>query len=128
MRKLEQLCLHYLECTINTRNVLEALCNAAQLKLYFIKEFCLKFVVKETNYSQIVMSREFEGLDRALMVEVIRRKQSPPICSVAPNVCCALPEHTTEPPGKNNVIICRCSTYTHFGRWDLAGALATVVN
>ncbi|KAF4516879.1 hypothetical protein B566_EDAN011223 [Ephemera danica] len=99
MRKLEQLCLHYLECTINTRNVLEALCNAAHLKLYFIKEFCLKFVVKETNYNQIVMSREFETLDRALMVEVIRRKQAPPACFQAPPVCCTQLEQTTDLAG-----------------------------
>ncbi|XP_065333126.1 leucine-zipper-like transcriptional regulator 1 isoform X1 [Cloeon dipterum] len=97
MRKLEQLCLHYLECTINTRNVLEALCNAAQLKLYVIKEFCLKYIVKETNYSQIVMSREFENLERALMVEIIRRKQAPPACCLAPPVCCAQLDHTAEP-------------------------------
>jgi len=99
MKKLEQLCLHYLECTITTRNVLEALCNAAQLKLYVIKEFCLKFVVKETNYSAIVMSRDFENLERALMVEIIRRKQAPPVCCMAPPVCCSQPEHTTEPAG-----------------------------
>lgn len=42
MRRLEQLCVQYLEATINHRNVLVALCNAASLKLFFIKEFCLK--------------------------------------------------------------------------------------
>jgi leucine-zipper-like transcriptional regulator 1 len=99
MRKLEQLCLHYLECTINTQNVLEALCNASQLKLGVIKEFCLKYVVKDNNYSQIVMSREFENLERALMVEIIRRKQSPPVCCMAPPVCSSQPEHATEPAG-----------------------------
>lgn len=77
MRRLEQLCIQYLEATINYRNVLEALHNASILKLYFIKEFCLKFIVKETNYTQIVMSKEFENLDKALMVEIIRRRQMP---------------------------------------------------
>ena len=42
MQRLELVCIQYLEATINLRNVLVALCNAANLKLYFIKEFCLK--------------------------------------------------------------------------------------
>ncbi|KAK0167024.1 hypothetical protein PV327_004475 [Microctonus hyperodae] len=79
MKRLEQLCVHYLEATINHANVLEALHNAAHLKLHFIKEFCLGFVVKDSNYNQIVMSREFETLDRVLMVEIIRRRQMPQI-------------------------------------------------
>ena len=64
--------------------------------LEFLKEYCFRFVIKESNYSQvqytrsaffsfltpvpafqIVMSKEFETLDRDLMVEVIRRKQCP---------------------------------------------------
>ena len=77
MKRLEQLCVHYLDATINHANVLEALHNAAHLKLYFIKDLCLNFVVKESNYNQIVMSQEFETLDQPLMVEVIRRKQLP---------------------------------------------------
>lgn len=77
MKRLEQLCVHYLEATINHANVLEALHNAAHLDLYFIKELCLSFVVKDSNYNQIVMSQEFETLDQPLMVEVIRRKQMP---------------------------------------------------
>lgn len=75
MKRLEQLCVHYLEATINHANVLEALHNAAHLQLYFIKEFCLSFIVKDSNYNQIVMSQEFETLDQPLMVEIIRRRQ-----------------------------------------------------
>lgn len=82
MRRLEQLCVLYLEATINHRNVLEALHNASHLQLYFIKEFCLKFIVKETNYNQIVMSKEFETLEQPLMVEIIRRQQMPQIRSL----------------------------------------------
>ncbi|XP_012223748.1 leucine-zipper-like transcriptional regulator 1 isoform X3 [Linepithema humile] len=77
MERLEQLCINYLEATINHANVLEALRNAVHLKLYFIKEFCLSFVVKENNYNVIVMSQEFETLDQPLMVEIIRRRQMP---------------------------------------------------
>lgn len=83
MKRLEQLCVHYLEATINHANVLEALHNAAHLKLYFIKEFCLSFVVKDSNYNQIVMSQEFETLDQPLMVEIIRRRQMPQTRSYA---------------------------------------------
>jgi len=77
MERLEQLCVNYLEATISHTNVLEALRNAVHLKLYFIKEFCLSFVVKENNYNLIVMSQEFETLDQPLMVEIIRRRQMP---------------------------------------------------
>ena len=42
-----------------------------------LQEYCLRFVVKDCNYSQIVMSREFETLEQPLMVEIIRRKQMP---------------------------------------------------
>ncbi|XP_075219325.1 leucine zipper like transcription regulator 1 isoform X2 [Lycorma delicatula] len=82
MCRLEQLCVKYLEATINHQNVLEALHNASQLKLYYIKEFCLKFIVKESNYNKIIMSKEFETLDQPLMVEVIRRQRIPQIRSL----------------------------------------------
>lgn len=77
MRWLEHLCIQYLEATINTQNVLEALKYASHLKLYFLKEFCLKFITKETSYTQIVMSKEFELLEQPLMVEIVRRRQIP---------------------------------------------------
>lgn len=77
MKRLEQLCVNYLETTISLENVLVALHNAVLLKLLFIKEFCLSFIVKENNYNHIVMSQEFENLDRPLMVEIIRRRQMP---------------------------------------------------
>jgi len=77
MARLEQLCVMYLEVSISHRNVLVALQNASQLSLAFLKEFCLKFIVKDTNYDEIVMSSEFETLDQPLMVEIIRRRQMP---------------------------------------------------
>ncbi len=83
MRRLEQLCVQYLESiAINHRNVLVALANASLLRLHFIKEFCLRFVVKESNYNAIVMSKEFETLDQPLMVEIIRRRQIPHVRNV----------------------------------------------
>jgi len=83
MRWLEQLCIQYLENNINVLNVLEALKNAARLKLYFLKEYCLKYITKESIYTHIVMSKEFETLDQPLMVEIVRRRQVPR-CHVMP--------------------------------------------
>lgn len=43
----------------------------------------MKFIVKESNYSNIVMSKEFETLSQPLMVEIIRRKQMPNVRNFA---------------------------------------------
>ena len=72
---LEQLSLKWIENSVNLRNVLVALTNASALKLMPIKEFCQKFIVKESNYKQIVMSEEFETLEQPLMIEIIRRRE-----------------------------------------------------
>lgn len=81
MRRLEQLCIQYLEATINHHNVLEALRNASSLNLTYIKDFCLKFIVKENNYNEIIMSKEFETLEQPLMIEVIRWQRLPHVRS-----------------------------------------------
>ncbi len=77
MDKLSHLCAAYIEASIDLSNVLVALKNASRLDLQFIKEFCLKFIIKDSNYNQIVMSQEFESIEQPLMVEIIRRKQCP---------------------------------------------------
>lgn len=77
MNRLEQLCVQYLEASIENDNVLVALQNAARLKLDFLKEYCMKFIVKEHNYNTVIMSKEFETLEQSLMVEIIRRKTHP---------------------------------------------------
>jgi len=82
MKRLENLCINYLEASVNHKNVLVALKNASQLKLFFIKEFCLRFIIKDATYNQIVMSKEFETLDQPLMVEIIRRRQTPQLRSL----------------------------------------------
>ncbi|KAK9869989.1 hypothetical protein WA026_006088 [Henosepilachna vigintioctopunctata] len=74
--RLEHLCIQYLSTTICIHNALGALNNADQLQLHPIKENCLRFIVKDNNYGEIVMSAEFENLERRLMVEIIRRKQT----------------------------------------------------
>ena len=39
----------------------------------------MKYIVKESNWNQIVMSKDFESLDQPLMVQIIRRKELPPV-------------------------------------------------
>ncbi|KAL1505866.1 hypothetical protein ABEB36_005324 [Hypothenemus hampei] len=77
MSRLEHLCVQFLNTTICLNNIVEALKNADKLKLEFITEQCLKFIVKESNFNHIIMSSEFETLDSRLMVQIIRRKQMP---------------------------------------------------
>nr|CAD7255914.1 unnamed protein product [Timema shepardi] len=81
MLRLEELCMQYLEVAISHCNVLEALHNASKLQLSCIKEYCLKYIVNESNFNQIVMSKEFETLEQPLMVEIIRRRQMPHVRS-----------------------------------------------
>lgn len=78
MRRLEQMCINYLVVAINQKNVLVALQEATDLNLDFVKEFCMRFIVKDCNYTGIVMSCEFETLSSSMMVEIIRRKLTPP--------------------------------------------------
>ena len=57
LKRLETLCMSYLELSINHKNVLDALKNANRLNLQFIKEFCLRYIIKESSYNDIVMSK-----------------------------------------------------------------------
>lgn len=45
----------------------------------FLKEHCLNFVVKESHFNQVIMMKEFEHLSSSLIVEIVRRKQQPPV-------------------------------------------------
>jgi len=93
LKRLETLCISYLEQSINHRNVLDALKNSSRLNLSFIKEFCLRYIIKESSYNKIVMSKEFETLEQPLMVEIIRRRQSPPLRSLQEGVAPPDPGH-----------------------------------
>jgi hypothetical protein len=42
-----------------------------------VQEYCLKFIVKESNFVTIISTKEFETIDQSLMVEIIRRKTVP---------------------------------------------------
>ena len=37
----------------------------------------MSFIVKEDNFNNIVMSQDFEFLDKPLMVEIVRKKAYP---------------------------------------------------
>ncbi|KAL4703511.1 hypothetical protein ACJJTC_018095 [Scirpophaga incertulas] len=76
--RLRGLCARYLRANLCYSNVLPALHAAHNANLQCIKEYCLRFVVKDYNFTPIVMSKEFEEMEQSLMVEVIRRRQQPP--------------------------------------------------
>ncbi|XP_007953652.1 leucine-zipper-like transcriptional regulator 1 [Orycteropus afer afer] len=42
------------------------------------QEHCLNFVVKESHFHQVIMTKDFEQLPSQLIVEIVRRKQQPP--------------------------------------------------
>jgi len=73
--RLRLLCEQYIEASISTKNVLVALECAEDLGLEFIKEFCMRFIVREVHFNQIIMASDFEKLDKMLLVEIVRRKQ-----------------------------------------------------
>ena len=74
-KRLELLSMQYIEASINVENVLLVLKNASELKLGSLKEFSLRFIVRESNYRKVIMTKSFETLDRLLMVQIIRRQQ-----------------------------------------------------
>ncbi|XP_026333761.1 leucine-zipper-like transcriptional regulator 1 [Hyposmocoma kahamanoa] len=76
--RLRGLCARFLRANLCYSNVLQALHAAHHANLHCIKEYCLRFVVKDYNFTPIVMSAEFEAMEQSLMVQVIRRRQQPP--------------------------------------------------
>uniref|UniRef100_A0AAY4BLD7 BTB domain-containing protein n=1 Tax=Denticeps clupeoides TaxID=299321 RepID=A0AAY4BLD7_9TELE len=78
LSRLEQLCVQYIEASVDLQNVLSVCENANKLQLDQLKEHCLNFVVKETHFNQVIMTKEFEHLSTQLIVEIVRRKQQPP--------------------------------------------------
>lgn len=74
-KKLELLCIQYLESSVDEQNVLLILKNASELNLSHLKEYCLKFIVRDTNYQKVIMSESFENLDRGLIIQIVRRQQ-----------------------------------------------------
>ena len=52
-QKLEELCIHYIENAVCVDNVLTLLISANELHLHQLKEYCIKFVVREGPYQQV---------------------------------------------------------------------------
>ncbi|XP_037935608.1 leucine-zipper-like transcriptional regulator 1 homolog [Teleopsis dalmanni] len=77
MPRLAQGCIQYLDFKINKQNVLEALYNADKNKIQIIKDNCMQFIVKDENFTDVVMSSEFGDLDKPLIVEIVRRRLNP---------------------------------------------------
>ncbi|XP_067636209.1 leucine-zipper-like transcriptional regulator 1 homolog [Eurosta solidaginis] len=77
MSRLAQGCIQYLDFKINKQNVLEALYNADKNKIQIIKDHCMQFIIKDENYADVVLSSEFGDLDKALIVEIVRRRLNP---------------------------------------------------
>ena len=73
--RLELLCMQYIEAAVNEDNVLLVLQNASELNLTSLKEYCMRFIVRDSNYRKVIMTASFESLDRSLMVEIVRRQQ-----------------------------------------------------
>ena len=74
-KRLELLSTQYIEASINVENVLLVLQNASELKLGRMKEFCMRFIVRDSNYRKVIMGSAFENLHPSLMVQIIRRQQ-----------------------------------------------------
>ncbi|XP_053557629.1 leucine-zipper-like transcriptional regulator 1 isoform X2 [Bombina bombina] len=79
LSRLEQLCVQYIEASVDLQNVLVVCENANKLQLDQLKEHCLNFVVKESHFNQVIMMKEFERMSSSLIVEIVRRKQQPPV-------------------------------------------------
>lgn len=75
--RLENISIHYFELKISKNNVLDALFYADKMNLHVIKDHCMSFIVKEENFNAIVMSNDFEVLDKPLMVEIVRKRVYP---------------------------------------------------
>lgn len=56
-------------------------CSVELTKVQFscCQDFCLRFIVREANYNNIIMSKNFESVPQKLMVEIIRRRQVPQV-------------------------------------------------
>lgn len=74
-QRLDILCMQYLEASVNEDNVLLVLENASELNLLRLKEYCMRFIVKDSNYRKIIMTQSFERLDQSLMIQIVRLQQ-----------------------------------------------------
>ena len=76
IHKLTKMCEILIESSITCSNVLNLLYYIDSLNLLTLKEACMSFLIKDTNFNQVIMLSEFESLESSLMVEIIRRRQA----------------------------------------------------
>lgn len=50
-------------------------CHFSSIKI--IKDHCMQFIIKDENFTDVVMSSEFSDLDKPLLVEIIRKRLHP---------------------------------------------------
>ncbi|PAA55362.1 hypothetical protein BOX15_Mlig010006g2, partial [Macrostomum lignano] len=75
MSRLQHVVTQYLESCINDRNVVVTYERASELGQVPVKEYCLNFMTKDSVYKSVIHSREFEELDKPLILEVVRRRE-----------------------------------------------------
>lgn len=75
--KLKKICENLIELSLSCSNVLPLLRYIYHLNLINLKEFCMKFLSKDSNFNQVIMLDDFEQLEPPLMVEIIRLRQVP---------------------------------------------------
>jgi hypothetical protein len=96
--KLKKICENFIESSLTCSNVLSVLRYVDSSNLNTLKEFCMKFLAKDQNFNLVIMLTEFETLQSALMVEIIRLRQTP--------------RKSTNNDQMNDLISSKCTTLT----------------
>lgn len=75
MKRLEQLSLNYFLKFLNLSNVIAALRYAVLKNQISIKDICVSFIAKESNYSQIFKNfkAEYELLYKSIIIEIAEK-------------------------------------------------------
>lgn len=68
--KASKFCVNYLCPFIFSTQFI--LIDISSIKI--IKDHCMQFIIKEENFTDVVMSSEFSDLDKPLLVEIIRKR------------------------------------------------------
>lgn len=74
LSRLEKICIIYIQSFVNKNNVLSALQMAVSRNLAELVEVFQNFIVD--NFSTIILHPDFEELDKDLIIQLVRRKES----------------------------------------------------
>lgn len=74
--KLKKICENLIELSLTCANILALLRYTHFLNLHALKECCMRYLAKDLNFNQVINFKEFEQLESALMVEIIRLRQN----------------------------------------------------